>query len=87
LRTSIGIVIGVLVGVAIIYMPMLIRQSMVPNLTVTGTSDDRQDLAYGGEGAEEDAVPGERLPILVAMVGLGIGIAYTAYHLARGREA
>jgi len=87
LQTWIGIVLGVVIGLGIIYLPLLIRQAMIPNLMVSGTRDE-QDLASAkAEGVEEDAVQGEMLPILVAIIGLGVGIAYVTYLLARGRQA
>lgn len=87
MQTWIGIVLGVVIGLGIIYLPLLIRQAMIPNLMVSGTRDE-QDLASAkAEGVEEDAVQGEMLPILVAIIGLGVGIAYVTYLLARGRQA
>lgn len=87
MQTWIGIVLGVVIGLGIIYLPLLIRQAMIPNLMVSGTRDE-QDLASAkAEGVEEDVVQGEMLPILVAIIGLGVGIAYVTYLLARGRQA
>lgn len=84
----IGIVLGVVIGLAIICLPPIIQQAIVSNLMASGTRDVKQDLASAkAEGTQEDAVPGERLPILVAMVGLGVGFACFTYLIARGRKA
>lgn len=86
MRTSIGIVMGVLVGLAIIYMPMLIKQAEVPNPTLTGTGGEQDRTATTAEGVEDDVFLGERFPILFAIIGLGVGVAYVTYLLARGRR-
>ena len=86
MRASIGIVMGVLVGAAMIYMPILIQQAEVPNPTLTGTGEEQDRTATTAGGVEEDVFQGERLPILFAIIGLGAGVAYVTYLLARGRR-
>jgi len=85
LRKWIGIALGVAIGLGTIYLPLLVQQARVPNLMVSGTRDDGQASARS-EGVEEDVVQWERLPILVAIIGLGVGVAFTTYRLVKGRQ-
>lgn len=87
MQTWLGIVLGIIIGVGLIYLPQLIRQITVSNLAVQSTRVEKQDLAAAkAEDIEEVAIPAEKAPFLVAIVGLGVGVAFATYLLARGRE-
>ena len=86
MRKWIGIALGVAIGLSTIYLPLLVQQAREePNLMVSGTRDDNQ-ASTGSEGVVEDVVQWERLPILVAIIGLGVGVAFATYRLAKGRQ-
>lgn len=75
-----GIVLGIIMGVAIIYLPQIIHPTAVPSLAGAETSKE----GITAVGIEE--VAGAELPVLIAIAGLGIGVAFAVYLLSRGRE-
>jgi hypothetical protein len=83
LRTWHVIVLGIIAGVTIIYLPQLMLPAAVPSLAGPETSREGM-TAVRATGIEEGA--GAELSILVAIAGLGLGSAFAAYLLSRGRE-
>ena len=82
MRTWYVIVLGVIMGVAIIYLPQLILPNAVPRLT--GTASKEGVTAVRANAVEEGA--GVELPVLMVIAALGLGVAFAAYLLSRGRE-
>lgn len=83
LRTWLVVLLGIIIGVPIILLPQLIHQNTVPNLA--GVNDAEEGITATRNGGIEEVAWG-KLPVLVAMAGLGIGVAFATYLLLRWRE-
>jgi hypothetical protein len=82
MRTWLGVILGVAIGLAIIYLPLLVSNNGPPSLTVSTLRVGAEDLSVKAE----NGLPFEKLTFPVAIVALSASAALAAYLLTRWHE-
>ena len=82
MRTWLGVILGVAVGLAIIYLPLLVSKNSPPSLTVSPLRVGSEDLSVKAE----NGLPFEKLSFPVVIIALSASAALAAYLLTRWHE-